>query len=107
MSWALAQYGMRWPTFCFQSRPQFRTATADGEATLTTLPRWHWSLPPAPSSFPDLEGLTLTRPEAEYLRERILTASPNSLLAALVRDEVPIDGTNFPWDVAGKLSLPN
>jgi len=82
------------------------TATDDGEPTLTALPRWHWSLPPAPSSFPDLEGLALTGPEAEYLRERILTASPNSLLAALIRDEAPIEGTNFPWDVPGKPSWP-
>ncbi len=81
-------------------------ATDDGEPTLATLSRWHWSLPPAPSSFPDLEGLALTRPEAEYLRERILTASPDSLLAALIRNDVTIDGASFPWDVAWSPSLP-
>ena len=71
--------------------------TDDGEPTLATQSTWHWSLPSAPTTFPDLEGLDLQRPEAEYLCERVLTSSPDSFLAALVRHEVPIDNAMFPW----------
>lgn len=77
--------------------------TDDGEATLVAQSRWHSSRPSAPSSFPDLDGLKLQQKEAEYLRERILTAAPNSLLAAVLREE--IEGASFPWTIAANASL--
>jgi hypothetical protein len=58
----------------------------DGQA-LDGPPRrnWHAGLPPAPGGFPKCSlSFQLTRPEAEYLRERVLTRCRGTLLAHLV-----------------------
>jgi hypothetical protein len=58
---------------------------------------WHPSLPPAPRDFPRNASLRLTAIEAEYLRERILTHVPQSMLAFLVNDGQVAALTDFPW----------
>jgi hypothetical protein len=59
---------------------------------------WDAALPPAPAGFPDGADLQLTAPEADYLRERITHARPNSLFRyfADLEDEPPELG--FPWE---------
>jgi hypothetical protein len=70
----------------------------DGEL-LDVVPRaWHATLPPAP---PDLLGSTtfeLSRAEADYLRERIVTEQRRTLLAAFATDEARADRVNAPWE---------
>jgi len=57
---------------------------------------WHAGLPSRPSDLFDTATFTLTREEAEYLRDRIVTQVPTSLLACLVDKELPTD-VAFPW----------
>lgn len=58
---------------------------------------WHPSLPPAPKEFPRNASLRLAESEAKYLRERILTHAPQSMLAFLVDEGRTTTPTNFPW----------
>ena len=58
----------------------------DGEL-LDVVPRaWHAALPPAPPDLLDSATFELTRPEADYLRERIVTEQRRTLLAAFATD---------------------
>lgn len=60
---------------------------------------WHAGLPPEPEGFLESTTFSLTRGEAEYLRERILTSVPGTLLAFLVgRDHLP-ERAPFPWEI--------
>src|SRR5690606_8039488 len=56
----------------------------DGELLDPSLGAWHSSLPSAPPDFLARTSFHLTREEAEYLRERILTEVPHTLLAAFL-----------------------
>ncbi len=57
---------------------------------------WHPRLPDTPPKFPKKLGLKLTRAEAIFLRERIVTSHPNSLLAFLALHGSVSEET-FPW----------
>lgn len=62
-----------------------------------------WNVPiPAPAGFPYTidEGLSLTSTEAEWLKERIVMAVPDSYLAYLLTDGLLADPYEFdaPWD---------
>lgn len=59
---------------------------------------WHAGLPPKPADFPKKATFALTRREAEYLRERVVTTAPGSLLSFLVREEAGWEPTAFPWE---------
>lgn len=69
----------------------------DGEL-LDAIPRaWHAGLPAAP---PDLMASTtfaLTRPEGDYLRERIITEQRHTILAAFAMDGTGVEKVNTPW----------
>ncbi|MCC6349829.1 MAG: hypothetical protein IT347_09605 [Candidatus Eisenbacteria bacterium] len=67
---------------------------------------WHPGLPPAPKAFPRDVTLDLTGREADYLRERIVTAAPSSAFAHWVQAEAPDDQVGFPWDAPRARSLP-
>ena len=74
-----------------------RSRGEETDAPVTILPNWHTGLPDAPASFPEKANFTLRRIEAHYLRERIMTSVPASLLAFLVdkgRDDAAAD---YPW----------
>ncbi|MEZ6128126.1 MAG: DUF6361 family protein [Planctomycetaceae bacterium] len=58
---------------------------------------WHANLAAAEQGFPENASLKLTRREADYLRERILTSCPDSLLAAILRQQISVDGIGFAW----------
>lgn len=60
--------------------------------------RWHQGLPPVPPEFPKRASMRLAKLEAEYLRERIMSAAPRSLLAFLVDRGKPASGSEFPWE---------
>jgi hypothetical protein len=62
---------------------------------------WHPTLPAAPDGFPEEvpEGFDLSFEEAVWLRERVLDAVPDSLLAHLVaRWAAPAEAAAGPWD---------
>ena len=58
---------------------------------------WHPRIPAAPSKFPSQVSLTLTRTEATYLRERILSNAPRTMLAFMVDHGELSEHTEFPW----------
>lgn len=73
----------------------------DGEmGSVSRLPSvWHAELPEAPDGFPGQADLALTVEEADYLRDRIMTRHPRTLLATLVstpRQRAPVDA---PWEI--------
>ena len=57
---------------------------------------WHPRLPAPPEEFPLKVDFALSREEAEFIRDRIQVACPNSLLAFLVLHCEPAD-THAPW----------
>jgi hypothetical protein len=59
---------------------------------------WHPGIPPASDGFPESVSFKLTRLEAEYLRERILTRVPATLLAFLVDRDRMWQLSDFPWE---------
>jgi hypothetical protein len=62
-----------------------------------TLRNWHAGIPPAPGDFPKSVSFTLTRIEADYLRERIMSRVPDTLLAFLVDRGRLAERVEFPW----------
>lgn len=59
---------------------------------------WHSGIPTAPPGFPRCSlSFELTRSEAEYLRERLLTRCRGTLLAHLVDACQPADDVPFVW----------
>ncbi len=71
-------------------------SVAEGESH-----NWHSGLPEASKDFPQGESFALAANEAEYLRERVLTQCPRSLLAWLLGKKMPVDQFEFAWDLTG------
>ena len=72
-------------------------ATEDGEINYSV---WNQTLPNAPAGFPQTEerGLALSRDEARWLQERILSTCAGTMLAHVVGSEVsPTLGIGLPW----------
>ena len=59
---------------------------------------WHPWLPPPPKDFPEKADLSLTRAEAEFIRDRIQDVCGGSLLAFLSQNCAPADTTEAPWE---------
>ncbi len=77
----------------------------DGEL-LDAPPRaWHAALPPAPPDLMTKAMFELTRPEADYLRERIVAEQRRTLLAAFATDGARVDKVNTPWEHPARESL--
>jgi len=67
---------------------------------------WHAGLPKPPPGFPELDTLSLTSTEAEYLQDRVAQSLPQSLLAHLFRQVTArnageADGCSFVWEHPG------
>jgi hypothetical protein len=58
---------------------------------------WHPHLPEPPDGFPDEASVTLEANEADYLRERIVSSCPGTLLAYLAERGETWDGADFAW----------
>jgi hypothetical protein len=72
------------------------------ELTALAAGRWPVTLPRPPAGFPEAvgSGLDLTRQEADWLRERIVTSTAGSLLAHLLQGGTcPEDDAAAPWEV--------
>ena len=64
----------------------------------TPHPNWDPALPDPPDEFPDTASFALRKRDAEYLRDRILQAIPDSMLADLLH-ESELGGTpDYPWE---------
>lgn len=66
---------------------------------------WDAGIPDPPGDFPKAVpgGFDLEGAEAEWLRDRIVTAAPESVLAHLLDRQLAIpDGTRFAWDVVDR-----
>lgn len=59
---------------------------------------WDAALPAPPADFPESASFSLRRAEAEYLRDRIVQAFPDSLMAWMANDRGPLaPEMGFPW----------
>lgn len=72
----------------------------DGEgAHGATLANWHPNIVQPPKGFPNEATMELTFDEASYLRERVMTSCPDSLLAHLLKNHVDVRDVPFAWDL--------
>ncbi len=82
----------------FYLRRGSQLKTDDGELIDARLARnWHAGLPAQPSDFPKKASFQLSRREAEYFLDRILSRAPQTLLAFLVDRGRLVSGVDFPW----------
>lgn len=101
----LSQYHRSLDTYYRARSTQLHTEDGDlvGAALLSN---WHAGLPAPPPNFPDTATLKLTREQADYLRERLLTSVGESLVAYLVALEKPVPEVPFPWLLPQAQHLP-
>jgi len=59
---------------------------------------WDPSLPAPPGDFPSVATFTLSKEEASYLKDRILTSAPRAMLAQIVQRRHPWEDSEFPWE---------
>jgi hypothetical protein len=81
-----------------------------GELVEQAVGPWHSELPLPPKGFPRVVegGFALTRLEAEWLRDRIITTCEDSLLADLLRRRARIaEKSEAPWADPACWELPN
>lgn len=84
-----------------------RTGSGDGSTELSAriFADWDAGLPEPPPDFPKAVpgGFDLELGEAEWLRDRIVAAAPESVFAHLLERRLAIaDGTRFAWDVVDR-----
>jgi hypothetical protein len=78
----------------------------DGERIEESPRAWHGGLPSAPPDFLDSTTFKLSRDEADYLSERIVTARRGSLFAAFVASPADVARLNGPWQHPERDNLP-
>jgi hypothetical protein len=99
---ALATFGIRHseePAGRLERRLALHAETE--ELVDRALGMWHPTLPDLPTRFPTMVegGLDLQAHEARWLRERILTTAPDTVLAhVLDRQRRPLPGSAAPWE---------
>ncbi|MGE3108403.1 MAG: DUF6361 family protein [Phycisphaerales bacterium] len=74
--------------------------TDDGEPLGRVSTNWHPTLPGEPEDLYDQATFSLTKNEAEFLKERICSAQPASLLAQVVTKETDELTAGFVWDAS-------
>lgn len=75
---------------------QARARNDDADNGLESVLNWHPRLPDRPAGFPDDVTFALTRDEAEFIRDRLQLACPDSLLAFLALQGGEQESA-FPW----------
>lgn len=78
----------------------------DGELQDAEPRAWHGGLPAAPADLLGRATFDLTRSEADYLRERIVTEQRQTLLAAFAADDARVDKVAAPWLHPARQGLP-
>lgn len=67
---------------------------------------WHRDLPPAPEGLLESTTLSLSRLEADYLRERIAVEAPGTLLARCIDGSRRLGAIDYPWQHPNFSSFP-
>jgi hypothetical protein len=80
--------------------------TDDGDPVSRVVPPWHPGLPEWPDGFPDVAVFALTRDEASYLRERIVTTNGGTLFRYFLDHLNGPAAAEFPWDHPVAAELP-
>ena len=62
-----------------------------GSSSLT----WHTKIPAPPREFPETATVHLTREEAQFIEDQIITTQPQSLFARIIR--LPLPDVDYPW----------
>ena len=68
---------------------------------------WHPELPLAPDDFPDNASFLLTYDEASYLKERVLSRWPNTMLACLLATDIHQNQCNFHGSILFAMTFPS
>ncbi|SBT52820.1 hypothetical protein GA0070611_5807 [Micromonospora auratinigra] len=100
---ALLRYGIRTGDDDIADRRVTSGSSEADELADQSSGPWHATLPTAPANFPNEVdgGLTLPPQEARWLRERLLAAAPDTLLAFLLQPEHrPVADGDVPWEPA-------
>jgi hypothetical protein len=91
-----------------QMRRDNRAGEEAAEIYLRPLANWDPGvLELRPTDFPGGATFALSQNEATYLKERIIMAQPNSLLAFLVAETASLPQTSFAWEQPAQRDLPN
>jgi hypothetical protein len=94
--WSIARYHASLDGF-YRSAGNRRTEGDEPELIDAGSRNWHAGLPMAPASLTERTTFQLTRPEAEYLRERLITRSEGSMLAWALQHPATLDDVHAPW----------
>lgn len=94
---SLEQYHLSFDNLHAEARRGLRSDDGEGELVEASRRNWHGGLPAAPDSLFEATTFNLTREEALYLQERILTSVPGSMLAHLVQGARHIRRIEAPW----------
>lgn len=97
---ALGTYGIRHDSGATRESTLLadEAGTIESDDSVRVQGTWHGSIPAPPEGFPAAvpSGFTLTLEEAEWLRDRMVTAAPGTLLEYFIHH--PPDGeSSFPW----------
>lgn len=104
---SLVQYHLSFDNLHVESRRGVRSDDGEGELVDASRRNWHGGLPNAPEGLFAATTFSLTRHEALYLQERILTAVPDTMLAHLVQGPRHIRRVDAPWEYPQLDRLPN
>lgn len=82
----------------FHKKQKNLQKTDDGEIIIESCRvNWHPGIPPPPDDFIHKSSLSLLYNEARYLRERIISMVPRSLMAFLADKGYHLESVDFPW----------
>ncbi|MGW8592565.1 DUF6361 family protein [Dietzia sp. NPDC055877] len=100
---ALGTYGIRHDAGATRESTLLtnETEVMESDDAVRTQGTWHGRIPVPPAGFPTAvpSGFTLTREEAEWLRDRMITAAPGTLLEYFIHHP-PEEEAAFPWEDA-------
>jgi hypothetical protein len=94
---SLEQYHLSFDHLNQEARRGLRSDDSEGELVETSRRNWHGGLPVAPPDLFESASFALSRQEAEYLQERVLTSAPRTFLAHLVQGRRVADRVDAPW----------
>jgi len=94
---SLEQYHLGFDNLHAEGRGGLRSDDGEGELVEASRRSWHGGLPAAPENLFEATTFDLTREEALYLQERVLTSVPGSMLAHVVQGPRHIRRVEAPW----------
>lgn len=95
-AWSMGRYHASLDSF-YRSAGNRRSEGDEPELIDQAYRNWHAGLPQPPVGWTEQTTFQLTRPEAEYLRERFITKSGGSMLAWALQHPANLDDVHAPW----------